>query len=86
MTQQLTPPEALAAAVEAAKGQTEFAKICGCTQGNIWQLLSKKRPLPAQYVLRVEAAGLGVDRHDLRPDIYPKEAPAAPAPAQQALA
>ena len=29
--------------------------------------------MPAEYVLRTEAA-TGVSRHDLRPDIYPREA------------
>lgn len=71
------PPHAVFAnAVEAAGGQTEFARVCGCTQGNIWQLLQKKSLLPAQYVLKVESA-LGVSRHDLRPDLYPRDEAAA---------
>lgn len=32
---------------------------------------SSKR-VPAEYVLKIEAA-TGVSRHDLRPDIYPRE-------------
>ncbi|ARR53465.1 MULTISPECIES: transcriptional regulator [Rhizorhabdus] len=75
MAKLMTPHAAFAKAVEAAGGQTNFAKICGCTQGNIWQLLKKGAALPPQYVLKVEAAALGVDRHQLRPDIYPSEAP-----------
>ena len=74
MDQQNPPP--IAAAVEAAGGQTAFAEICGCTQGNIWQLLQKGSPLPAQYVLRVETALPQFSRHDLRPDLYPREAAA----------
>lgn len=72
MAKTLTPAAVLANAVEAAGGQTAFAAICGCTQGNIWQLLKKESPLPAQYVLKVESA-LGISRHDLRPDLYPIE-------------
>jgi len=73
MAKNMTPHAAFTQAVEAAGGQTNFAKICGCTQGNIWQLLKKGAALPPQYVLKAEAAGLGVSRHDLRPDIYPRE-------------
>lgn len=76
MAQTLAPHAAFAQAVETAGGQTEFAKICGCTQGNIWQLLQKKSLLPPQYVLKVEAA-LGISRHDLRPDLYPRDESAA---------
>lgn len=52
--------------------QSEMARVCGCTQGNIWQLINNGSKLPGQYVLRVEAA-TGVSRHDLRPDLYPRE-------------
>lgn len=33
--------------------------------------------MPAEFVLRVEAA-IGISRHDLRPDIYPIDLPPAP--------
>lgn len=52
--------------------QSEMARVCGCTQGNIWQLKNKGAALPPQYVLKVEAA-TGVSRHELRPDLYPRE-------------
>lgn len=73
-----TPFEAFTAAVEKAGGQTKFAEICGCTQGNVWQLLKKGSQLPAQYVLRAEAE-TGISRHDLRPDLYPRERQSAAA-------
>lgn len=76
MAKTLSPAAAFASAVQLAGGQTEFAKIVGCTQGNIWQLLKKESPLPAQYVLKAEA-GTGISRHALRPDLYPLEAKAA---------
>ncbi|RST30140.1 hypothetical protein HMF7854_04350 [Sphingomonas ginkgonis] len=67
----LTSFEAFDLAVTRAGGQSALARICGCTPGNINQLLQAKRDLPAEYVLKVEAA-TGVLRHDLRPDIYPR--------------
>lgn len=70
MARKRTPFAAFEQAVKKAGGQTAFAAICGCTQGNIWQLLKKESRLPAQYVLKVEEA-TGVSRHELRPDIYP---------------
>ena len=35
-------------------------------------MLQQSKQLPAEYVLLVEAK-TGVSRHDLRPDIYPRE-------------
>jgi DNA-binding transcriptional regulator YdaS (Cro superfamily) len=67
------PIEAFHEAIKKAGGQAQFAKICGCTQGNIWQLKKAGSALPAKYVLAVEAASFGFTRHDLRPDIYPLE-------------
>lgn len=65
--------DALIAAIEKAGGQTGLAKICGCTQGAVWQMLNKgEARLSHKFVLKVEAA-TGVSRHDLRPDIYPRE-------------
>lgn len=65
--------EAFHEAIKKAGGQAQFAKICGCTQGNIWQLKKAGSALPAKYVLAVEAASFGFTRHHLRPDIYPLE-------------
>lgn len=62
--------EALISALQRAGSQAKFARICGCTEPNVWQLVRGQRPLPARYVLSVEAA-TGVSRHELRPDIYP---------------
>lgn len=39
-------------------------------------MLAEGRPLAPEHVLTVEAA-TGVSRHDLRPDIYPRD-PVAP--------
>ncbi|WP_373489974.1 transcriptional regulator [Parasphingorhabdus sp.] len=63
---------ALKRAIEKAGSQAEMARLCGNSQPAVWQWLKRGNVLPAEYVLRVEAA-TGVSRHDLRPDIYPVE-------------
>ena len=68
---------ALKAALTAAGSQSALARICGCTQGAVWQMLNRPAPrLSVDYVLKVEAA-LAIPRHMLRPDIYPLAAKAA---------
>jgi DNA-binding transcriptional regulator YdaS (Cro superfamily) len=61
---------AFQAAVAKAPGQTAFANICRCTQGNISQLLANRSLLPERFVLKVEAA-TAIPREAFRPDIYP---------------
>lgn len=69
----MTPADALEAAIKAAGSQTALSEICGCTQGAISQMVNRPEPrLSHPYVLKVEAA-TGVCRHDLRPDLYPPE-------------
>jgi len=71
-----TPFEALQAALAAAGSQSELARICSVSQPAVWKWLQSSKRLPAEYVLRVEAA-TGVSRHVLRPDIYPEDLPPA---------
>ncbi len=56
-----------------------MARICGVTQAAVWKWMKKRRPLPAEHVLVAEAQ-TGVSRHDLRPDIYPRDAGAPAIP------
>jgi DNA-binding transcriptional regulator YdaS (Cro superfamily) len=65
-------------ALSAIEGnQSELARICGVAQPTVWGWINKGRGvLPAEYVLAVEKA-TGVSRHDLRPDLYPREDEAA---------
>lgn len=76
MSCDLTPFEALQAAVDKAGTQQAMADICGVSQTAVWKWLQSSKRLPAEYVLRVEAA-TGVSRHHLRPDIYPVDMPPA---------
>lgn len=67
---------ALAIAIRKAGSQTAFGKLIGKRQSVVHDWLRFNRPLPAELVLAVEKA-TGVSRHDLRPDIYPREDAAA---------
>mgnify|MGYP003389065207 CR=1 FL=1 len=63
-------------AISALGGQTKMAKLKGCTQGAVSKRLNSGKPIWGDdgLVLKVEAA-TGISRHDLRPDIYPREQP-----------
>ena len=53
--------------------QSAFAKRLDVTQGLIWQWLNGRR-VAAEQVLKIERATDGaISRHDLRPDLYPRE-------------
>ncbi|MCP2016860.1 transcriptional regulator [Qipengyuania citrea] len=67
-----TPLEALTSAVGVAGSQAELARICEVSATAVWKWVQSSKRMPAEYVLRAEAA-TGVSRHDLRPDIYPRE-------------
>lgn len=67
--------EALKKAIEKANGQTALAEAIGKTQGHISKWLERNY-IPAECVLPIERA-TGVSRHDLRPDLYPRDGEAA---------
>jgi len=69
-----TPLDALKRAIAAAGGQAALARACGVKQPTVWNWLHNIGHVPAaEHVLKVEAA-TGVSKHDLRPDIYPRDA------------
>lgn len=72
MSYNLTPFQALEAAVAAAGSQSALGDICGVSQTAVWKWVQSAKRMPAEYVLRAEAA-TGVSKHDLRPDIYPRD-------------
>ena len=65
----MTPKQALTEALRQAGSRNALARAVGVS-GQAIQKWRKK--VPAERVLAVEAA-TGVSRHDLRPDIYPRE-------------
>jgi DNA-binding transcriptional regulator YdaS (Cro superfamily) len=67
--------QALKIAIEEAGSQTALANSIGKTQGHISKWLEREY-VPAEVVLEIERA-TGVSRHDLRPDIYPRNEVAA---------
>ena len=67
---------ALARAVREAGSQSAFGRLIDKRQSVINGWLREGRPLPAEFVLTIEAA-TGISRHELRPDIYPIEPPAS---------
>lgn len=64
---------ALAQAVRAVGSQSAFGRLISRAQPTINGWLKNDVQLPGEYVLRVEAE-TGISRHDLRPDLYPREA------------
>lgn len=77
MVADITPYEALMAAVEIAGSQSALARAVGCSNTAVWKWCQSSKRMPAEFVLKAEAA-TGVSRHALRPDIYPVEVPHAP--------
>jgi DNA-binding transcriptional regulator YdaS (Cro superfamily) len=64
----MTPQQALAKAKKSAGCAADLARRLNLTP----QSISKWERVPAERVLQVERE-TGVSRHDLRPDIYPRE-------------
>lgn len=72
-----TPQEALQSAIDALGSQAAMSRLCGVSQPSVFKWLKRSKPLPAEHVLKVEAA-TGISRHDLRPDIYPRDVAVLP--------
>lgn len=64
--------DALIAALKKAGGQAALARLIAVSQPSVWHWVHKSRRVPAEYVLAVEEK-TGVSRHDLRPDLYPRD-------------
>ncbi|WP_083937514.1 transcriptional regulator [Sphingomonas sp. PR090111-T3T-6A] len=62
----------LTLAIKAAGGQSALGRLIGRRQSTISDRLRSGLALWAEDVFTVEAA-TGVSRHDLRPDLYPRE-------------
>lgn len=61
---------------EFGDNQSRFAAAIGTSQQLVSYWVRNEKALPAEYVLAAERE-TGISRHDLRPDLYPKEDQAA---------
>jgi len=67
-----SPLVALEKAIDSAGSQASLAASVGVSTTAVWKMLHKAQRASAEFVLKIEAA-TGVSRHDLRPDLYPRE-------------
>lgn len=70
-----SPADVLKRAVSIVGSQSATGRLLGVSQRAVWKWLNDGKHLPAEHVLKVEAA-TGISRHDLRPDLYPRDTPA----------
>lgn len=73
----MTRFEALIACREAAGSESQMARDLDVSQPTVWRWINQSKQLPAEHVLTAERLYY-VSRHDLRPDIYPRDYPPAP--------
>ena len=57
-------------AIKKAGSQANLAKAIEVSQSRVWNWVNRDPKIPAEMVLRIEAA-TGIARDKLRPDIYP---------------
>ncbi|TKA90377.1 transcriptional regulator [Halopseudomonas bauzanensis] len=62
---------AISKAADKAGGQSALAKLIGVSGQAVNRMCTTGR-VPAERVLAIEKA-TGISRHELRPDLYPKE-------------
>lgn len=73
MGDRITPAEAVKKAVTILGSQGALARLCGVAQPSVFKWIRKGKVLPAEHVLKVEAA-TGIPKEDLRPDLYRRDA------------
>lgn len=56
-------------AVDVAGGQSALARAVGAAPQFVHQWVTRRRPVPAKYVLAIETA-TGVSRYELRADVF----------------
>ena len=77
------PLKALQRAIDDAGSQVELARRIATPalpikQQHIWNWLNRDKEVPAEAVIPIEKATDGrITRHELRPDLYPREQAAA---------
>lgn len=73
MTKRLTRYEALQDCVTEAGSISQLGRDLDIPQSTMSRIVNSSKQLPAEYVITAERL-YGISRHDLRPDIYPREA------------
>lgn len=63
---------ALLEAIQISGSQYALADAIGVSATAVWKMVNRAKRASSDFVLKVEAA-TGVSRHDLRPDLYPRE-------------
>lgn len=76
-----TPKDALVILVSRAGSQYELGNALGVSQATVSRWILDAHQIPAEHAIPAEVL-YGVSRHDLRPDIYPREEGDAPQPAR----
>lgn len=77
MTKHITRLEALEQVRSHYRTDAEMAAAFEVSQPTVWRWLRQSKQIPAEHVLPAERL-TGISRHDLRPDIYPRDYPPAP--------
>lgn len=67
-----SPLESIQKAVGIYGSQSAAARARGVSQAAVWKWVHGKVDLPGEHVLQIEA-DTGVSKHDLRPDLYPRD-------------
>ena len=78
MNNHLSPSQAVIACRNAAGSDSQMARDLNISQPKAWRIINHYKQMPPHLVLKAEQL-YGVSRHDLRPDIYPRNYPPAPA-------
>jgi DNA-binding transcriptional regulator YdaS (Cro superfamily) len=65
---------AFAKAIKAIGSQSAYARFTGRGQASVSERLKSGKPIWDVDVLKVEAE-TGISRHELRPDLYPRDLP-----------
>lgn len=66
--------KALNKAVKIIGSKYKLAKALGLNPSNVYQWPTRHKRIPAKHVIKIEKlTGGKVTRHELRPDLYPKE-------------
>ena len=72
-----TPYLALKCIEQQAGSMAALGRALGISTTAVWKWFQSTKRLPPEHVLLAEKL-YGVSRHDLRPDIYPRDYPPAP--------